>query len=623
MKKLISLLVALTFVSNYSISQSEQKDIIKKADLLLDMMEYEAAIVNYLRVLSQDPQQKDVRKKIGYAYFRSEKVDEAVKFLKEELRLFPDNGDAYDLLVHILFKCKMFQEYYDYLESLKLPIEIDSENPNSGLADFILGMYFKQRREFGKARSFFRKALERGHDPVKCYVQLIDIELMRGEFRLASRVLPQEVREKYGWRPEFLFMAALTNFERSRTNNWFLPGAIRGFKAAWESRPDFTDALFNMACINYNIKDFKTAAVYFERILEREPENTKVKFYLDCALRKLSESVKEESISECPKMLHLSKEFVDRPDMEYKYQFSHDVVFVLFSINQLALKFIRKGEMQQAIKRYLNGIKIYPESPEINYNLGMVYFMQNNFEEAEKHALIALRRKEFFTAIPDKLPDYEIRRLIEKKNDPIHEAPETPLSRWTFDTALKEGNYFIEAYDLLGNIYFRKGDFDKSILAFKKDIEIDHEDAWGYYNLGCTYKAIGDWESAEKEWKRAIKYEEELKRREKRREISNDQLDISLIVFKKPISFRAHKSLGWLYLEKKIPNKALKEFQKAIELEPNDPEPYYEIGKIYQAKSEKNEKYVRKAVDCYKRYLYLGGEKEEEVKGFLKSLKYK
>ena len=34
----------------------------------------------------------------------------------------------------------------------------------------------------------------------------------------------------------------------------------------------------------------------------------------------------------------------------------------------------------------------------------------------------------------------------------------------------------MDAYDFLGNIYFKKGDFDKSVLAYKKVIEIDPED---------------------------------------------------------------------------------------------------------------------------------------------------
>ena len=45
------------------------------------------------------------------------------------------------------------------------------------------------------------------------------------------------------------------------------------------------------------------------------------------------------------------------------------------------------------------------------------------------------------------------------------------------------------------------------------------------------------------------------------------------------------------------------------------------MGELDIFKSELNEKYVRKAIFYYEKYLYFGGEKEKEVKEFLKLLK--
>ncbi len=81
--------------------------------------------------------------------------------------------------------------------------------------------------------------------------------------------------------------------------------------------------------------------------------------------------------------------------------------------------------------------------------------------------------------------------------------------------------------------------------------------------------------------------------------------------------------MGRLYIEKGLPDLALKEYENAIELEASDPEPYYELGKLYQARSLQDKKYIKEAISHYERYLYLGGEKEKEVKEALKSLKKK
>lgn len=61
MRKLISMIILIFLFCSFSLT--ENKDLLKKADLLLDMMEYESAIINYLKALSGNPLQKDIRKK--------------------------------------------------------------------------------------------------------------------------------------------------------------------------------------------------------------------------------------------------------------------------------------------------------------------------------------------------------------------------------------------------------------------------------------------------------------------------------------------------------------------------------------------------------------------------------
>jgi tetratricopeptide (TPR) repeat protein len=73
-----------------------------------------------------------------------------------------------------------------------------------------------------------------------------------------------------------------------------------------------------------------------------------------------------------------------------------------------------------------------------------------------------------------------------------------------------------------------------------------------------------------------------------------------------------------LYVEQNLKDKALVEFEKASKLEPDDQESHYELGKIYQTKKD-----FQKAIFHYEKYLYLGGEEEEEVKKILKTLKRK
>lgn len=619
MKKIISVLAAILLISNYSFSQSESKDITKEADLLLDMMEYRSAIDHYLKALSQALEQRDVRKRIGFAYFQEKKTDDALKFLKEELKLFPNNEDAHDLLIYILFKLDKLSDADIFLEEYDFPIRIKEEIPHIGsLGCFILGIYFKEAKIYNKAEGYFRKAQEKGYDPVKCQIQLIGVNLIRGDLESAGQGIVRAVN-LLGPRPEFYHMAGLRYIEKSKTENYFLFSATKSFEEALKLNPDFKDSLFSLASISYNHNDFKKASEYFGKMLKIEPENNEVKFFLDCSLKKLNKPIEKVSLSECPQKIELSTEFLENPDREYQYPFRNNLDFVLENINYLGLEFIRQGKLLEAMRRFRNGLKIYPESPEINFNIGMIHFWRNDLDKAERHALVALRQRNFL----GRLPTYLKTQIMRKYREALRKPQGIPLSEWTFETALKDGNFFLDAYDFLGTIYFSKGELDKSFLAYKKVIEINPEDPMGHYNLGLAYSALDSWEYAEREWRDAIKYEENLERMKERGEISNDQLKISLVVLKRPVSFRAHKSLARLYLDKDLPEEALDEFLKALELEPNDPELHFEIGKIYQAKSELDKSYIKEAIFYYETYLYFGGKKETEVKEILKSLKKK
>lgn len=621
-------IVFLIFLFIGSVSLPGQKEIIKDANLYLDMREYAAAIENYSKALTSDPHQRDIRKDIAYAYFQSGNIDDALKFIKEEIDLFPDNGDAYDLLISILFKLNKINEANDFLE-----------NPHiDGLSSFIFGMHFKEVKEYNLAKEYFRKAIEKGHDPVECRIQLMDMDLSQ-EGGLSPRKALARAIDLYGNQPEFFTWTGLIYFEKSRKDSGTISKAVRYFEKALELDPFFRDALFNLACIKYNNGNFNEASVYLRRLLVIEPENPEIKLYFDCSQKRISD---KKHLYECPEEIKLSKGFIDEPNREYRYRLKNDINLVIENINYLGLEFIRKGKFHEALRRYRNGLQISPESPEINFNIGMVFFWLNYFKVAEKYTLRALRQKGYFGRLSthrkqeilkkEGARGVETRRIYRTNTygrDEIFRKrgglliQEIPISEWTFDVALKEGNYFLDAYDLLGNIYFKKGDFDKSISAYKKVIEIAPEDAVGHYNLGCAYSAIEDWINAELEWKKAIEYERESEERKKRREVSDDELKFSLLVVERPVSFKAHKSLGWLYINQNLVDKALTEFLKAVELEPEDPESYYELGKIYHQKSKIDKKNVKKAIFYYERYLYLGGREEAEVKESLKELNKK
>ncbi|MGB6340334.1 MAG: tetratricopeptide repeat protein, partial [Candidatus Aminicenantaceae bacterium] len=119
------------------------------------------------------------------------------------------------------------------------------------------------------------------------------------------------------------------------------------------------------------------------------------------------------------------------------------------------------------------------------------------------------------------------------------------------------------------------------------------------------------------EWKKSIESEKSYMRpKEKGKKGSVEELQYVVTVLRKPISHRANMYLGMLYLKQDLIDKSLVHYEKAAAIEPENPAPYIDLGKIYQMKGDEE-----KALEFYEKYLYLGGEDVEETQKLIDSLK--
>lgn len=100
------------------------------------------------------------------------------------------------------------------------------------------------------------------------------------------------------------------------------------------------------------------------------------------------------------------------------------------------------------------------------------------------------------------------------------------------------------AYGLLGNIYVKIGDFEKSIDAYTKSVELDSTNYNLIYNLGLAYSDNGNHTLA----------------------IENYELAIQL----KSDFYEAYGSMGNSYLSSEQFDKAINMYKKVIEINPKD-----------------------------------------------------
>jgi len=157
------------------------------------------------------------------------------------------------------------------------------------------------------------------------------------------------------------------------------------------------------------------------------------------------------------------------------------------------------------------------------------------------------------------------------------------------DTLKKSPNDYL-VMNNLGSIYNDEGDYDSAEKIFKKAISVVPEYADPYFNLSISYEEKNENENAFACLNKAI-------------ELSKEN---------STISFKARINIGNLYKKLGINEKAEQQYMEAIRVKPHLPEAYYNLAMLYKSMNLKDKAYAlyKKAIDedenFYQAYNNLG-----------------
>jgi len=463
---------------------------------------------------------------------------------------------------------------------------------NKGLLYFAIGItLITHKADFGAAIAKFNSALKEGYDDISLRYFLIYSYLKLKRYQKANQELSRLLERKEIDEMDY-FIKGYLDYLRGMENE-----AVYSFKKALEINPNLVEAKKNLASIFYNKGEWETAIGIWETI----PDDVESKLNIGRAYFHLGRLDEARKQFEIPNISIPIKEYSPKKislvfipienwfKFNIGYHFDYQVLLkygvdmeklkrsgikpsmLKAILNEKALFVLRtEGKIEEAIRILEFANNIEKGSFFISYNLGQLYLSMGNLEKAKEFAIRAIQYKE----------------------------------------------NFLEAHDLLGNIYFKEGKYQNALEEFKRCVEISKSDAQGYFNLGCSYWALSDLEKAEEAWKNAVKFDLQMERKEEEKFVQ-DGLTVSLIIRKTPISYRAHISLASLYERKNLIGEAIKEYQEAVKIEPNNPEAYFELGRIYF-----DSKDLEKARFYLEKHISLGGKNQERAKKLLDSLKF-
>lgn len=269
----------------------------------------------------------------------------------------------------------------------------------------------------------------------------------------------------------------------------------------------------------------------------------------------------------------------------------------LKAVNAELIKDASNAELYNKRAKIYLGLKQFPEAKNDSkrairidstqapfyLTLADIYFSENNTREAKE--LLESTAKKFPDNIESLLKLAELYFLVQKYQDGITYV----------NNALKINENLAKAYYIKGSIYRESGDTSRAISNLETAVEQDNKYVDAYYDLGVLYAARRnpialdyynnalsvDPNHVEANYAKAKLLQDIGK-------IDEALAQYDVIIAKNKDCENCYYNRGAIYLElKKDVKKAVGEFSKAIEINPNYVEAYFARGYAYSKLKDK------------------------------------
>jgi len=234
------------------------------------------------------------------------------------------------------------------------------------------------------------------------------------------------------------------------------------------------------------------------------------------------------------------------------------------SYNNRGNAYAKKGEYDMAIRDYNKAIDLNPELAKAYANCGLAYANKGEYDMAIRDYDRAIKLNTEFAGA------YNNRGEVYRNKGDYDNAIRD------YDRAIKLNTEFAGAYNNRGIIYYGKGEYDRAIMEFERAIELNPEYAEAYYNRGNAYDGKGEYGLAIMDYDRAIELNPEIAGAYNNRGLvytKKGEYDLAIRDYDRAIELNpefalAYYNRGNAYIYKNKYKEAIMDFEMFIRLAP-------------------------------------------------------
>jgi tetratricopeptide (TPR) repeat protein len=517
-------------------------------------------------------------------YMKKDLYEEARPYLE---RAITNDKDSIYLKKKMAVLLQRLKDYQGAIEHARECVEIDPEDVGARL---LLAEILAISGDEKGALQEYTKVLELQPEHQRVRLILVSNFIRSREYIKALEHLDILIRQNPNLDIAYYYRGRI-NLEMKRFEE-----AEKGYLKALDLNNSMEEhALFDLAGLYIMQKRYKEAAEVYERLISGYPANMVARERLINIYYKLGDKEKGDALIDDYKDL-------SKPG-DPKRQ-------------ALGLIYLQHGKLDESIMELDLIVTAWPDDQKSRYYLAFAYEEKGEFDKALSHFMLIKEDSEYYV---NSL--MQIAYILDKQER--HDEAIDILNR-----ALENEKSEAELYMVLASIYEKKEEYSRAIEILQEGKIADEKNIDILYQLGVVFDKSGDKDQSIKHMRELLKiepnhadslnyigytYAEQGIRLDEAQEMIERAIEL------KPDSGYIIDSLGWVFYQKGLYDKALVSLNKAFSLIPTDPTIAEHLGDTYF----KIEEYD-KSLEMYNKAIQLKhpkGEailkKIEEVKKFL------